>query len=249
MLYQPNDVYFADIRLLIPKRVDDMVKLVVFDMAGTSIDEDNVVYKTLQQSIEQAGFPCTLDQVLAEGAGREKYQAIQQILQVFHHLEDDSICKTIFADFVIRLSAAYQHIQVKPMPDALELFHQLRNQNIKVVLNTGYNITTAQTLLHKLGWKEGVDYDALITASDVTNSRPAPDMIHLAFHKFKLTNGNEAIKVGDSIIDIEEGRNAGCRLCIGITTGAHTREQLLTAHPDAVIDHLFQLIPLLKLVD
>lgn len=226
-----------------------MVKMVVFDMAGTTIDEDNVVYKTLQQSIELAGFPCSLQQVLAEGAGREKYQAIQQILQVFHQLNDDSICRTIFADFVIRLSTAYQHLLVKPMPGALELFHQLRNQHTKVVLNTGYNITTAQTLLHKLGWKEYVDFDALITASDVSNSRPAPDMIQLAYHKFQLTNGNEVVKVGDSIIDIEEGRNAGCRLCIGITTGAHTREQLLTAHPNAVIDNLMQLIPLLQVIE
>jgi phosphonatase-like hydrolase len=226
-----------------------MVKLVVFDMAGTTIDEDNVVYKTLQQSIELAGFPCSLEQVLAEGAGREKYQAIQQILQVFHHVDDETVYKTIFADFVIRLSAAYQHLQVQPMPGALELFHQLRNHNCKVVLNTGYNITTAQTLLHKLGWKESVDYDALITASDVSNSRPAPDMIQLAFQKFQLTNGNETVKVGDSVIDIEEGRNAGCRLCIGITTGAHTREQLLSAHPDAIIDNLLQLIPLLQMPD
>jgi phosphonatase-like hydrolase len=226
-----------------------MVKMVVFDMAGTTIDEDNVVYKTLQQSIELAGYPCSLEQVLAEGAGREKYQAIQNILKVFHHLTDDSICKTIFADFVIRLSAAYQHLPVQPMPGALELMHQLRNNNVKVVLNTGYNITTAQTLLHKLGWKESVDYDALITASDVSNSRPAPDMIQMAYRKFQLTNGNETIKVGDSIIDIEEGRNAGCLLCIGITTGAHTREQLLSAHPDAIIDNLLQLIPLLQMGD
>ena len=100
-----------------------------------------------------------------------------------------------------------------------------------------------------MGWKESIDYDALITASDVSNSRPAPDMIQLAYRKFQLTNGNETIKVGDSIIDIEEGRNAGCRLCIGITTGAHTREQLLSAHPDAIIDHLLQLIPLLQMGD
>ena len=226
-----------------------MVKMVVFDMAGTTIDEDNVVYKTLQQSIEQAGFPCTLDQVLAEGAGREKYQAIQNILQVFHQLKDDSIRKSIYTDFVIRLSAAYQHLAVKPMPGAVELMHQLRNQNCKVVLNTGYNITTAQTLLHKLGWKESVEYDALITASDVSNSRPAPDMIQLAYRKFQLINGDETIKVGDSIIDIEEGRNAGCRLCIGITTGAHTREQLSTAHPDAIIDNLLQVISLLPLAE
>ena len=28
-----------------------MIKLVVFDMAGTTINEDNVVYKTLQKAV------------------------------------------------------------------------------------------------------------------------------------------------------------------------------------------------------
>ena len=48
-------------------------------------------------------------------------------------------------------------------------------------------------------------------------------------------------KVGDSIIDIEEGKNAGCALSIGITTGAHSFEQLQTAMPNFIIDNLLQL--------
>jgi phosphoglycolate phosphatase-like HAD superfamily hydrolase len=53
------------------------------------------------------------------------------------------------------------------------------------------------------------------------------------------------IKVGDSIIDIEEGKNAGCKLSIGITTGAHTYVQLASANPNGIIHHLSQLLPLI----
>ena len=53
-----------------------MIRMVVFDMAGTTVNEDNVVYKTLQQVINNAGYDFTLKQVLAEGAGKEKLQAI-----------------------------------------------------------------------------------------------------------------------------------------------------------------------------
>ena len=59
-----------------------MIKMVVLDMAGTSVDEDNVVYKTLQQVINEAGHNFTLDEVLAEGAGKEKLQAIKDILKL-----------------------------------------------------------------------------------------------------------------------------------------------------------------------
>jgi len=33
-----------------------MIEMVVFDMAGTTVDEDNVVYKTLQKAINESGF-------------------------------------------------------------------------------------------------------------------------------------------------------------------------------------------------
>jgi len=57
-----------------------MIKMVVFDMAGTTVDEDNVVYKTLQHTINNAGYDFTLEQVLATGAGKEKLKAIKDII-------------------------------------------------------------------------------------------------------------------------------------------------------------------------
>ena len=70
-------------------------------------------------------------------------------------------------------------------------------------------------------------------------------MILLAMQRFGITNGAEVAKVGDSIIDIEEGMNANCSLVIGITTGAHTKEQLESANPNYVINNLMELLPLL----
>lgn len=219
-----------------------MIQLVVFDMAGTTVDEDNVVYKTLHASILHAGFYCSYEQVLEWGAGREKLQAIEHILFCLGFSATNSDAKSIYADFIIRLSAAYQNLHVKELPHAVEVMRLLRQKNIRVVLNTGYNVTTAQTLLHKLGWKEGVEFDTLITASDVLNSRPFPDMIQLAMKKWKIEDPLTVVKVGDSTIDIEEGRNAGCLLNIGITSGAHSKDQLLQSNPDHIIGDLRQLI-------
>lgn len=67
-------------------------------------------------------------------------------------------------------------------------------------------------------------------------------MINLAKEKFSLNDDDYIAKVGDSIIDIEEGKNAGCTLNIGILTGAHTRQQLETANPDMIVASLFDLL-------
>jgi phosphonatase-like hydrolase len=222
-----------------------MIRMVVFDMAGTTVDENNIVYKTLQQVINAAGFDFSLEQVLTEGAGKEKLVAIKDILSLAGSQPDDSLANKIYASFTNDLAIAYDRFELKPQPGAEELFKILKGKDILVVLNTGYNQATADSILQKLGWEIGLQIDELVTASNVTNNRPDPDMILLAMKEFRITDAKEVVKVGDSIIDIEEGINAGCGLSIGITTGAHTYEQLASANPNAIINNLMELLPLL----
>ncbi|MBY0482799.1 MAG: HAD-IA family hydrolase [Chitinophagaceae bacterium] len=222
--------------------------MVVFDMAGTTVNEDNVVYKTLMKAINEAGYSFSLNQVLAEGAGKEKLQAIKSILSVHAGVEDDALADSIYQNFIQLLGTAYENMNILPQDNAINLFRALKKRNILVVLNTGYNAETANSLIAKLGWEKNIDFDGLITATDVAHNRPAPDMILLAMERFGISNPAELIKVGDSTIDIEEGRNAGCGFSIGITTGAHTREQLQLANPDFILDNLLELIPVLEKV-
>jgi phosphonatase-like hydrolase len=226
-----------------------MIKMIVFDMAGTTVNENMVVYKTLQKAINEAGFNFTMDQVLAEGAGKEKLDAIKSILQLSADLsadkEKDGLINDIYRHFIVLLEKAYDTQDILPQDNAEELFRTLKQRGILIVLNTGYNEKTANQLIAKLGWKKGEEFDALVTATDVQHSRPHPDMIWLAMKQFAVNDAREVAKVGDSIIDIEEGTNAGCSLNIGITTGAHTREQLQSAHPDHIIDNLLELLPLI----
>jgi len=221
----------------------EQIKMVVFDMAGTTVNEDNIVYKTLQKAINEAGFDFTLVQVLAQGAGKEKLQAIRSILSVYAASTDEQLAGDIYQNFIKQLATAYDTEPIYPQPNAGELFAALKKRDIKAVLNTGYNRQTAQYIIDKLGWREGVDFDALVTASDVKKNRPDPDMIEFAMNIFNIIDPAQVVKVGDSIIDIEEGKNAGCALSIGITTGAHTFEQLKSANPDLVINNLMEILP------
>jgi phosphonatase-like hydrolase len=223
-----------------------MIRMVIFDMAGTTVDEDNVVYKTLQKVINLAGYHFTLDQVLALGAGKEKLTAIKDIISHIGEVYDEVLVAKIHSDFLDELAIAYNNFQLKPQKGAEEVFKILKQKKIFVVLNTGYNKKTANTILEKLQWHVGKQIDALITSTDVSNNRPLPDMILLAMQKFNITDAKHVAKVGDSIIDIEEGKNAGCTLTLGITTGAHTEAQLATANPTKIIHHLNELIPMLQ---
>lgn len=225
--------------------MQNKIEMVVFDMAGTTVNENNLVYKTLRNSINNAGFKFSLDEVLAEGAGKEKRQAIRAVLSTYGGITDEKLTIKIYDEFITVLRDAYAKEEILPQPNAAELFAALKERNILSVLNTGYDRATASAILDKLEWKEGQDFDLLVTATDVSRNRPDPDMIELAMKHFNILDGSHVVKVGDSTIDIEEGKNAGCGLSIGITTGAHTAAQLQTANPDHIIDNLIDLLPLI----
>ena len=223
-----------------------MIQLVVFDMAGTTVNEQNVVYKTVRQAIERAGYSVSLDTVLLIAAGKEKFEAICNVLE---HIGGGSLslqtARTIHRDFEALLDDAYDALTPMPMPGAERVFTTLRLRGIKVVLNTGYKRPVAEGLLQKLHWAEGRTFDLLLTADDVSMSRPHPDMIFAAMKRFGITDAQQVAKIGDSIADIEEGKNAGCGIAAGITTGAQTAEQLQTAQPTHVFNGLEELLAVL----
>ena len=221
------------------------ITMVVFDMAGTTVDEGNVVYRTLHKAIEKVCPSVSFEDVLKLGAGKEKLQAIRETLSGSNISLNEATIQEIFKDFLVLLDIAYANLIVVPTNNTERLFNELRTKDIKVVLNTGYNTVTAISLLNKLNWVKGVQYDLLVTSSDVSNNRPMPDMILYAMDKLDITDASTVIKVGDSTIDIEEGRNAGCKYNIGVTTGAHTKAQLESANPDYIFDNIYDLVSVL----
>ncbi len=219
-----------------------MIKMVVFDMAGTTVNEQNLVYHTLHHTLKEAGYQVSFEQVLLLAPGKEKLQAIKDILGglAVTESEIDSRSQAMHQDFLGRLDQAYEAAEVQAFPGCADLFKALKGQGIKVVLNTGYDRVTADLLLNKLNWTPGIEIDLSITADDVEQGRPHPDMIMLAMEKMGIQDAKTVAKIGDSIVDIEEGKSAGVGLTMGITTGAHTAEQLASAGPDFVIDSLNQ---------
>lgn len=219
------------------------IKTLVFDMAGTTVNEGNLVYKTLHHVLLAAGEELSLDTVMALGAGKEKLQAVKDILQHLAEgkIADEEKALSIYQRFMAELAQAYQNQEVAPFPGIEQLLRKLRGRGLKVVLNTGYDRKTANELLAKMGWHQGCEYDLLVTASEVEHSRPAPDMIHFAMQLLGIDDPREIAKIGDSTVDIEEGKSAGCGLTIGVTTGAHTRTQLEAANPNYILDSLTEL--------
>ncbi|MEJ1330825.1 HAD hydrolase-like protein [Latilactobacillus sakei] len=61
----------------------------------------------------------------------------------------------------------------------------------------------------------GYHPELMVSKEDVAGGRPAPDMINHIMTAFNITDPQTVVKVGDTVIDMQEGKNAGV-LTVGL---------------------------------
>jgi HAD superfamily hydrolase (TIGR01509 family) len=84
---------------------------------------------------------------------------------------------------------------------------------------------------------------AVLGPEDVACPKPAPDMLVTALARLQVPP-EEALYVGDMVVDIETGRAAGVRVWV-VPTGSDDQATLVAARPDRVLEGLADLSVLL----
>merc|ERR1719281_1144013 len=113
-------------------------------------------------------------------------------------------------------------------------FKQLKKAGIKIAFDTGYPPNIQQRLISKLNFDRIAD--AYISTYQVAEGRPYPYMIHQLMERTMVADVRRVCKVGDSVRDIEEGKNAGCGLVVGVLSGADSYDALMGAGADLVCE-------------
>lgn len=217
------------------------MKLAVFDMAGTTICDNDVVAAAFHKAFLLHGFNVAKEEINSL-MGYKKSVAIQKVLSCHHSKTKYDLVEQIHEDFVGGMITHYNtdpHLAATPGTE--EIFVWLKNKGIRVALNTGFPKEIADAIINRFEWIQRGMVDEYIASDQVEHGRPSPDMIRLLMKSAGVTQSSCVFKVGDTEADILEGRNAGCGLVIGVTTGAYTREQLEPMKPDHIIDNLAEL--------
>ncbi|WP_425307752.1 phosphonatase-like hydrolase [Ammonicoccus fulvus] len=202
----------------------DPISLVVFDMAGTTIDEGGLVYDVLRRVTEDAGARYDDDTFLAH-TGTEKRGAVASLLVAGGIPADEDRVDVVHGRFVRELAEGYGTHPPQPIPGVETTFERLRTSGVKVALSTGYDRPTADLLLDALGWSEGETVDLIVCATEVAQGRPAPDMILRAMSVFGIRNPRAVMAVGDTPADLQAAHRAGVT-GVGVLTGAGDRTTL-----------------------
>lgn len=224
------------------------IRLVVFDMAGTTVEDDRYVHKALVGACKDYKVAITEEE--ANGVmGFPKPVAIRELLKK-HYPAPAIISQTLITEihenFVSRMIDFYENEDnVREKKGAAETFMALRKNNIKIAVDTGFDRKIADAIIKRLGWNDLIDVS--IASDEVGNGRPYPDMIFKAMEMVGVKEPNEVAKVGDTASDIQQGKKAACGFVIGVTTGAYEKEALEAERPTHLIEDLTEVLGIFQL--
>jgi len=210
-------------------------QLVLFDMAGTTVDdlidgEPLVVAAFRAAFLAHDGSSITFEQANAV-RGYEKKEALRRLLCGCRAVEsvEDSEVDALFSIFKVELDKLTGGMNTE-IQGTSEVFRELMNRGIKVCVGSGFPQPVVDAIVANMGW----EVDGVFSSDALGAGRPDPIMVTAAMERCGVTNPRQVVKIGDTAVDIEEGRNGGV-FTVAVLTGTQGREKLAALEPDCII--------------
>ena len=213
--------------------MNNMIQVVVMDMAGTTVADDGLVVEAFEAAATAAGLPT---------GGAERENARQYVLDtmgqskivVFRALfGDESVAQQANTAFEDAYAALIDSGSATPIDGAAEAITRLRDAGVKVALTTGFSSATQGKLLAALGWQSLADL--VLAPGDGVRGRPYPDLVLTSLMRLNADGVRNVAVIGDTASDVETALRAGAAIAAGTLTGAHNADQLRDAGATHVV--------------
>ncbi len=224
------------------------VELVVFDLAGTTVHDDQDVPRVLQNSLQRFDVAISLKEA-AKVMGIPKPVAIRQLaIEKGVADPDDKWIDKVHQVFIKEMIHFYESdASVREKEGVSKTFMKLKSRGIKIAVDTGFSREITIPLLQRMGWEKNDLLDFSVTSDEVPRGRPFPDMIFKSMALTGVREVSHVAKVGDTASDMEEGTAAGCRWVIGVTSGAYTREELTKEKHTHLVHSIPEILSILEI--
>ena len=234
------------------------IRLIVFDLTGTTVVDDNVVAKSLHQAARESDLNISMEE-LQPFTGTNKMHLYQFMLareeegnlslkdfERYDFSEKHEEARKIFTRYSELVINHYRK-HARAVPGAEETFRWCHEQGIKVATVTGFHRDINNAIIKSLKWQEKNLIDLAVDVESINGAGPpAPFMIFYAMEKLGIQSEQEVINVGDTPADLLAGFNADARGNIAVLTGSNSRKTLSQYNQTHIIGSVRELPSLLE---
>jgi phosphoglycolate phosphatase len=207
------------------------VKAIIFDLDGTLVDSRRAYSEAAETAFASTGQGKVDARIVTEIPRR-----LEQDLRI-----DDLIVGVEVKKFKeIYLRAYYRATieKAKPFPNIASTLEKLSSK-AKLAVTTRRNILEKEVRRELSEFGLAKHIGKIITSRDTLKPKPSPEALIKCAKHFDVDIHDCAV-VGDSVIDIKAGKNAGAHT-IAVLSGIFSREELEREKPDLILQNVSEL--------
>jgi phosphoglycolate phosphatase len=210
-------------------------RLFLFDLDGTLIDSKADIANSVNLALAKLDLSPLPVSRIVDFVGKGVKKLLERTLREIYHREPEDglieqgieFFREEYRNHLLDNTCLYRNVE--------EALNRLSWADLAVVSNKPERYS--RPILEGL---EIADRFIAILGEETTHAyKPDPAPLKVAM-EFCGAVPSETVIIGDSSIDIEAGKAAGVTTC-AVTGGYHSKEQLLAAGPDLIIDSLLEL--------
>lgn len=210
-----------------------MIKAVLFDMDGVISDTQHIHAEVETKLLKDYGVDLSAEEITAKYAG----------------YSDDEFYEVVFADYGITKVTMDEAIEevwkrkfaasrgnILPLPGVQNLISDLKENGFKLAVASASIMEFIELVLSDLNLSD--KFDAITSAIEVENGKPAPDIFLLVAKKIGVEPKN-CVVIEDSVNGMIAAKKAGMK-CIGIVKekGDYPADLVITSFDELSIEKI-----------
>lgn len=209
----------------------DKIKAIIFDMDGVLVNSTKYIWKSFNILLKDEGVHFSDDDI-------KKYlgHSLRDQLSLWkkeYKIKDYDVGE--FSRKAGEMELGFMKKELKENKDLIELLKLKKKEGIKLAVATSSLRWRAERILDLLKIKEY--FDAIVTAEDVKNHKPHPEIFLEAAKRLKV-NPEYCVVIEDAVSGIEAAK-AGKMMAIAFLTPYHTKQELSKA--DLIVSNFKEL--------
>jgi HAD superfamily hydrolase (TIGR01509 family) len=207
------------------------VKAILFDLDGTILDSKEAYHEAMRAAFKEMGKE-KFDPKLI----REIPRKLEQGLPINDMIKgiDPQRFLNLYLKAYYRLTAT----KARPIPNVSATLKRL-SKVAKLAITTMRYVPKENVIEELKRFGLSRYFQHVITAIDTSNPKPSPEALIRCAREFGFETSECAV-VGDSIVDVRAGKNAGART-VAVLSGIFSREELERENPDLILESVREL--------
>ena len=213
-------------------------KLIIFDFDGTLGDTRQNIIITMQRTMKMVGLPVKSDEECASTIGLTLENSFKTM---YPDVDAEMAARCVDAYREIFMSSV-EELTPELFPGVGETLAKLDAMGIKMSVASSRQSQSLLLFLERMGVLKYFPY--VLGSDNVTKHKPDPEPVLKTLRELHY-DPSDVIVVGDMPVDVAMAHGADVR-AIAVTFGNATREELVEAKADYIIDDFKQILEIIQ---